>query len=139
MKFMDIFDFLSYFEPRFRPRDIKFIDDYFTSMIEDQRVLVFYNNDVPCMIMCYSITDDFLPYAKKDFWEYYPHNPDGKICFIEKLISREWKPWMRKKIDDIMVKKYPQIEGAAWYRARPFGNQLITVRRRKDVRDKISI
>lgn len=118
--------------------------DYYKKMSQDNRLIVVYDsfgNDLA--FIAFSMTDDYKPYATKKTWSYLPHDPNGKTCFIEKLAAKVWNSAIRNQIRDIIILRYPNVEQAIWYRPKYKNgmhfNLKITVTRRENVRDKVSI
>ena len=98
-------------------------------MAHEGRAIILRDDDFNILVIFFSITDDYLPYAKKHTWEYMAHNPKGKICFIEKMIAKKWNKEIRKRVEEFIVRNYPSVEDAVWYRTKGLTNHKVTVRR----------
>ena len=118
------------------------IEAYYRKMAKDKRVITIYNGQEIVLFMTFSITNDYIPYAEKDTWEYRKHNPSGHICYIEKLASKIWDRDMRTRLVDIIEKRFPDVIYGVWHRPRVINgkdwNQKIIIKRRGYVRDKVS-
>lgn len=116
---------------RYRACDIGPAILYFTNMIADGRVLSVKKDGVPTMVITFSVTDDFEPFRVKGFWDYLPHDPNGKTIYFEKLFSKGWDKEARKMIKEIIVGLYPNLEGAVWHRDVSWGDRKVIVKRRE--------
>lgn len=92
------------------------ISDYFRSMAKDGRLVTIDEDNEFLAFVTFSICDDYRVYQLKDLWEYLPHNPTGFICFIEKLAAKKWNKNIRKKLEEAILNKFPQIEETVWFR-----------------------
>lgn len=90
--------------------------NYFKKMAEDDRFIRIFEDGVATTFICFSICNDCEDYEKKGLWEYLPHDPMGRICFVEKMGSFNWNKSIRKQLEIEIVKKYPNIEYAIWFR-----------------------
>ena len=103
---------------------------YYEKMGRDGRTLQIKENGKLHTFMTFSICNDFTPYANKGIWEYLPHNPEGFICFVEKVVSMQWTKELRKQVEAVILERYPQVEGAVWFRPG-LNNERKVVYRRK--------
>lgn len=99
-------------------------------MGREERFVQIFMDGEPHTFLTFSICDDYKPYEEKELWEYLPQNPNGKICFIETLASRGFERDLLRRIEEIIVKKYPQVEGAVWFRPDKNGERKVIYRRR---------
>jgi len=92
------------------------MNDYFRKMAEDGRLIKIWKDGKSHTFLTFSICDDYRPYAYKALWQVLSHNPSGRICFIEKIVSRGWSKQLRKEIQDAIISRFPSIEEAVWFR-----------------------
>jgi len=103
---------------------------YFEQMIKDERVMVFYDDKKPIGFLAYSICDDYLPFWRKSAWEFKPHNPEGKIVFIEHMAFKNFDKKFKTLIERSLISKYPDFECAIWRRNRKPEDKKVIVKRR---------
>jgi len=104
--------------------------DYFEKMGREGRTIVIDQYGKLVAYMTFSICNDYLPYAQKELWEYMAHNPNGKICFVEKMACLKWSRQVLREIEIAIVNKYPQVECAIWYRPGRINQRKVIYRRR---------
>lgn len=66
--------------------------------------------------MTFSICNDYSQFKAKDVFRVLPHDPDGKICYIETFISGDCNRDIIRQIESVIVKRFPQINKAVWCR-----------------------
>ena len=101
---------------------------YFEKMASDGRLIQIFEDGKQVTFLTFSICNNYTPYKDKDIWEYLPHDPSGRICFIEKLASIRWNKELRMQLENAILEKYPQIEETVWF--RPTHNEERKVTRR---------
>ena len=114
----------------YKPLDLQETINYTSSMIDDERVIVIYENFFPCAVLFFSVTDTPKIYLKKGIWEYRPHNSHGKMVYIEKLVSTKWNRHMRGRIETELLTLYPKLERGVWHRDSKFGDRKVYTPRR---------
>lgn len=112
----------------------EYVNDYFEKMGREERIINITRNGKFHTFITYSICDDYKPYVDKDLWDYLPHDPNGKICFVEKLMSLHWTLRLRKKLERAIIKKYPQVEMAVWMRPGINNDRKVIYRRTNGTR-----
>lgn len=105
---------------------------YFKQMASDGRLIIISKDDKFNALLTFSICEGYLPYANKDLWEYLPHNPEGRICFVEKLISLKWSREIFRQLEKEIVNRHPQIEQAVWFRPGKINERKVVYRRRHE-------
>lgn len=121
---------------RFSYKGLDHIISYIENMIKDQRVTVISENHKPIAVLFFSMTDNPQYFLRKGTWDYLPHFPQGKIIYVEKLVSRGWNKLIRKQFESEVTKVHPQIEFAIWHRYAKWGDRQVTYKRRmKNVRN----
>lgn len=99
--------------------------NYLRFMANDGRLLAIYGIG----FMTFSVCNNYTPYEEKGIWDYLPHNPKGRICFIEKAVFKKWTLSLRKQITNEIYKRFPQIEETIWFRPTKGDDRKITYRR----------
>ena len=98
---------------------------YIELMGQDERIFLIDGHGV----LFYSICFKTAPFAKKPLFNYLPHDVNGDICYIEKVVSSVWNRQIRDAFEEEVIKKYPQLKCAQFH--RPSYNKLKTIRRKK--------
>ena len=101
--------------------------DYIDNMLRDNRILVINRNGEPYALIFFSISNSYEPYFFKSDFDFLPHNPNGRIIYLEKLISKGWDKKLRQQFEQTILQIYPQLETAVWHRR---GDRKIVAKRR---------
>lgn len=104
--------------------------EYFERMGREGRAITLIKDGDKIAIMTFSLCDNYEPYARKDLWEVMPHDPNGNICFIEKLICLDLSRDVFRELEKFLVTKYPQIEYAIWFRPGKKAERKVIYKRR---------
>ena len=107
---------------------------YLGKMVKDARVVTC-GNPEPHTYFTFSLcSGTWEKYADKDLWDYLPHDPSGRICFIEQFASVDFSRNIFRNLEKIMFIKHPQIEQIIWFRPggphSKFEDRKFTYRRR---------
>lgn len=105
--------------------------NYFQKMLENNRIVYILDNNKPYAFLFFSMTNDPDKFLKKDKWEYLDHDENGKIVYVEKLISKGWNKELRSEFERIIAEKYPQFESGVWHRFARWGDRQVIAKRRK--------
>ena len=103
---------------------------YYKLMASEDRVIVIKKDGTIHTLVALSICNDYKPYSEKDLWDVLPHDPNGRICFIEQLISFEWSREIFRELEKTIVTKYPSIEEAVWFRPGKAKERKVIYRRK---------
>lgn len=115
---------------KFNEKDIDPMIAHILNMLKDERIMVINKDSKPYAIMFYSITDSIDEFLVKETWDYKPHHPEGKIVYVEKIISMGWDKDLRRIIEQTVRTKYPQVEYGVWHRWAKWGDRMVVTKRR---------
>lgn len=115
---------------KFFERDLDKMIAYIMNMIKDERVIVINNDSQPYSVAFFSITDSVDEFLIKDTWDYKPHHPEGKIIYVEKIVSKGWDKDLRRILEHTVRTKYPQLEYGVWHRYAKQGDRMVMTKRR---------
>ena len=115
---------------RYRESKIYEILDYTMRMLDNGRVIIVYNNDIPYAVMFFSVTNNTEEFLKKDDWTYKSHDPEGNAIVVEKLIARGWNRQIRLEFESEIIKKFPNIQYGVWNKWVKQGDHTVKSRRR---------
>jgi len=101
--------------------------DYLDNMLRDNRILVINKDGQPYALILFSITNSYEPFFLKSDFDFLPHNPNGRIIYLEKLISKGWDKDLRQQFEETILQIYPQLETAVWHRR---GDRKVVAKRR---------
>lgn len=90
--------------------------EYWRHMTEDERVIIIEENGDWKAILAFSICDHYASYENKELWEYKNHKADGSICYVEKLLAKEWNKSIRKKLEEVILSNFPNVKFGIWQR-----------------------
>lgn len=115
---------------RYRPSEMDQAIDYTTRMMDNGRVIMIWDRDMPQAVLFFSMTNDPDLFLKKGTWEYRSQDPEGKIIYLEKLISRGWNRKLRAQLETEIIKKYPNMTHGVWHRYAFWGDRKVISKRR---------
>ena len=130
MKAVAILKIMGELGARFPITKIWEIISYVSEMLKDERVVIINKDGVPHGVAFCSICDDYDTFYRKTTWNYKPHDPKGKILYIELLCCKKWTKELREIFEIELIKKYPSIEEAVWHRWASYGDRKVTYRRK---------
>jgi len=125
MNAIDIIKFMGELGIRFRESEIDQVLFYFSKMIEDKRIVVTEDESGLHTVICFSIGDSIEFFWKKKQWAYAPHDPQGLLFYIEKLISKGWNRSMREYIQAHIQSLYPHLREAHGHRWARWGDRHV--------------
>lgn len=128
MTAVDLVKILGEFGARFT--DLDPVLTYCVNMITDERVVIVYEDNKPHSVFFYSITDNEETFLKKGMWEYKKQDPQGKILYVEKMVTKGWNRELRNIFELTVCTKYPQIECGCWHRYGRTGDRKVISKRR---------
>lgn len=129
MTSIDLLVFMGELGGRFTPDQAQQAEAYFDQMIKDGRVIAIYKDGVLHGILAFSLCSNFIPYWKKETWDYRQHEDNGKTLYIEIMASRSWTKELRKTFQQEILNRHPQIEEAIWHRWASWGDRKVTWRK----------
>ena len=103
------------------------INDYMELMGREGRIILV---NEPYTVLTFSICNDYRPYSEKESFEYLPHDPYGHICFIETMACKKWSRELLRRLEEAIVRKYPQLDCAVWIRPEGLEERKYYYRRR---------
>ena len=103
---------------------------YISNMINDNRVIVIYKDLLPVAVITFSFCNNYEPFLQKGTWDYKPHEPNGLILYIEKMVSIGWNREIRKDFEYKISELYPNFEIAVWHRWAKWGDRKVIAKRR---------
>src|SRR3990167_11290062 len=115
---------------RYRASEINETIDYATKMLDNGRVIVIWDDDIISAVLFFSITNEPKLFLEKQTWEFKSHDPEGKIVYLEKLVSRGWNKKIRLQLESEIIRKYPNIDHAEWHRWGKTGDRPVISKRR---------
>lgn len=133
MNELGVIKFLGQRGARFGKRSLDQAISYFSHMIKDKRVITLFKDGKLHSIMAFSLGEDFDRFYRKHVWRYVPHDPSGKILYVEMVVSKSWDKDIRKQFRDEILKLYPQIEEAHWHKWATWGDRHVMWRRNQHV------
>ena len=114
----------------FREKIIEDVIDYFALMLYDERIILITKDSQPHAVICFSMTNDPDLYLKKKTWDYLPHEPTGKIIYVEKIICKKWDKELRSQFEHEISKRYPKMQYGMWHREGLWGDRKVISKRR---------
>lgn len=124
-----IISFISQLGGILPPSALLLAQSYFHAMIKDRRIIAIYKDGALHAIMAFSLCSDYIPFWKKETWDYIPHQSNATTLYIELLAARYWDKEARETFQQEILKRYPQIEQAVWHKWADWGDRKVTWRR----------
>lgn len=121
--------FLKNIGAKFSEPQAHLAQDYFNRMIKDGRVIAINKDGELHGILAFSLCFDYVPYWKKETWEYKQHEPNGTTLYIEFLAALNWNKEARQTFAQEILKRYPQIEQAVWHKWAHWGDRKVIWRK----------
>lgn len=95
---------------------------YYGEMVKRERLIPFFKNDKMVCFIAFYITDDKNKYINANPWDVLDDNPDGKVCYINQLITSKapdnpklsYEIWHRFKI--YIKNSFPSVKQIYWRR-----------------------
>lgn len=115
-----------------RPGDVERFNQYATTMIRRNRVIVVNGDDGMEAILFYFVTDDRQKFANRPMWTTPEDQESGSTIFFDKMVARKWTKSLRLAVEKAIETKYPLAEEAFWLR-EPENRNVIIKRRREHV------
>jgi hypothetical protein len=115
---------------RYPPSSAALAEAYFHDMIKDGRVIAIYKDGGVYGLLAFSLCFDYIPYWRKETWDYRPHEVDGTTLYVELLAARHWNKEARETFAKEILTRYPQIEQAIWHKWATWGDRKVTWRRK---------
>lgn len=109
------------------------IDDailYCANMLKDERIITINKDGEIYAVMFFSITDSADEFLIKKTWEYRPHHPEGRVIYVEKIVSKGWDKELRSILERVARTKHPQIEYGIWHKWAKWGDRMVITKRR---------
>ena len=131
MKTIEILKFMGEQGIRYKQDELQTIFNYVNSMIRDNRVIEIESQGKIEAILFISVSDNYEPFFKKTTWTYKPHDPRGKIIYVEKLVAKEWNKEMRMQFEELLTNLYPHFELGVWHRWAKWGDRKTIAFRRR--------
>lgn len=129
MNIIDILNFMNEFGARLTQEQSIEAYYYFSDMIDQERLIAIYRNNLVGFITV-SLGDDYEKFYHKDLWEVAEHDPKSETVYIEKMVAKNWNKELRRKFETILLAKYPQIKEAVWHRPTRTDDRKVMVRSR---------
>ena len=107
---------------RYTEKELPSVLDYVSYMIANDRVIEIESERGIEAVIFLSVCDDFDTFYKKPTWIYKPHDPHGKIVYVEKMVATEWNRELRSQFKDFLVNRYPNADRAIWHRWAKWGD-----------------
>ena len=127
MTYLDVLEIMHKVGYHIKRSVIHDVVDYVDNMLRDSRILVINRDGEPYALVLFSISNSYEPYFLKNDFDFLPHNPNGRIIYLEKLISKGWDKELRQQFEETILQIYPQLETAVWHRR---GDRKIVAKRR---------
>lgn len=104
---------------------------YVRRMVIDGRCITIKDdNGKDVGVIFFSVCDDYDPFYKKKRWHYLPHNPDGKILYVELIASSIWNKQIRIAFQEGILNRFPNLKTGVWHRWAKWGDRRVVSKER---------
>ena len=117
MKFEHLANLMQNWGFEIRPEHYKDFEKYLKEMLKLNRVFIVYSGEFIVAIVIYYITRDYEKLYKKNTWEVGKDDPDGHQIYLDKMVARKWTLALRRYVEEMMFKSFPETKEAYWHRA----------------------
>lgn len=130
MKELEVFEFMKLRGMKLDPIQTEEAIRYVSLMLLDQRIIVILRYSDLHTVAFFSICNNPTPYQAKQTWGFLQHDPEGKVVFIEKMVTKGWNKEVRHGLEKVLINRFPQLEEGIWCRDSEQGDRKVTYRRR---------
>ena len=124
MKFFHLAQLFMYWGKYIKPSELANFRGYLSKMLSRNRVMAIFDGPNIQCVLFYFITDELDSFIGKKNWSVPTDNENGHILFIDKLISKSWKPSIRRSLKLEIKSKFPLVNRVIWV-TEPFNRSVI--------------